>query len=258
MRFNARKGVWVCLGCGQKGNIFQLAERLGVAVIDAGVQTGDLRKRIKRINHLAGHPNQNKELRMDERALKHFVPHPYWNDTRGLSQRTVEMFGLGYDPVTERAVIPIRNSYGNLLGVIYRRLDDGRPKYLYPVGFARGRSLYASWVVRQSARTSVAVVEGAVDALKCWDAHVPAVALLGSTLAEGQRKLLQSLGVHVVVAMLDNDSAGETGTAQLVHALRGSGIRAYVSSYGDVGSDPGSTPKDELREAFDRALTMRR
>jgi len=252
-RFNTRKGLWICLGCGEKGNIFWLAEKMGVQVLDAGVSTEQIRRRLSMARRLSSRPNKNEALRMPEESLRQFVHHPYWTDTRHLSQSVVNMFGLAYDPITERAVIPLRNSYGNLLGVIYRRMDDGKPKYLYPRGFARGRSLYGSWIVRQSSRTRVAVVEGPVDALSCWSANIPALALLGSSISEGQVKLLQSLGVRGVCLLTDNDSAGRSAGVQVRASLRHTGIHCDSPAYLNDAKDPAELTRKDLKKMFGSA-----
>ena len=68
-------------------------------------------------------PIRNENKYLDDSFLKKYkYPHNYWSE-RGLSDKTIENFELGYDPLTNAGIIPLRTYNGHLLGVIKRRLD---------------------------------------------------------------------------------------------------------------------------------------
>jgi DNA primase len=150
--------------------------------------------------------------------------------------------------------IPLRDEQKRLLGVITRRLDDQKPKYRYPKGFKIGQHLFASWLIRQH-HTKVAIVEGSVDSMACWDARIAALGLLGSRLTDDQRDLLKRLGVQHVVLMLDNDKAGREGTYQVYEALKGTGIRVSVGVYRPYWQekDPAALTPARRRKQFHSA-----
>lgn len=252
MRFNLRKGLWLCNACGARGNVHQLADALHVTVTDEGVSPEALQRRLRAATTRNGHPTRHAPS-MPEEALKRFVHHPYWSEQRGFSQKTIYRFGLGWDPVTDMLTIPVRDSYGHLLGIIYRRFS-GRPRYSYPKGFARGKSLFASWMIRGEIH-SVVLVEGPLDAIALWNAEIPSVALLGSSISPGQVDLLRKLDIHRVLVMLDNDAAGIAATAKVMDALRGSGIKRGRVVYGHP--DPGEMTPAELRRVIKQARRPR-
>jgi len=250
MYINASTGLFFCHSCGEKGRVDRIAEALQVELLDTGVTTGSLRSRLTAVNAVEDPekcPRNPPETFLDQFR----VTHPAWAK-RGLSEAAVRRFDLGYSPRTNRLTIPIRDKKRNLLGVIYRRLDDGKPKYLYPAGFAIGKSLFGSWEVKTGMKT-VALVEGSLDAIACWDARVPALALLGSRMTIDQSRLLRSLAVSSVVVMTDNDRAGREAVQQIKDALPG--IVVKVGRYRSYWTckDPGEMKQEQIRKMFHSA-----
>ena len=242
---NAVKGLYVCFTCHEKGRL----DELGALPLQT---TSGLRDRLARLKQVA--PEQHY---YPEGWLRQFdVPTPYWTQERTLDPETVDRFGLGFDPFSNRVTLPLRDVHGRVLGVTYRRLDDGRPKYLHPKGFPIGRHLYGSWLLDDV--TTVAIVEGQVDAVRCVSERVPAVALMGSRITRDQIKVLQRRGVQKVVLMLDNDSAGQHGTMAIHEALSGSGIRVVAGWYRPYWrvKDPDGLKGDRLRKMYYSAVSL--
>lgn len=242
---NANKGLYVCFTCDAKGSL----EKMGAL---PNVTTENVRERLRRMRE----PKKEQHF-YPESWLKQFdVPHDYWTVERDLDPETVSRFGLGYDPFTDRCTLPLRDVRGRLLGVTYRRLDDGKPKYLHPKGFPTGRHLYGAWLLGDQKR--VAVVEGQVDTVRCWSERVPAVGLMGARITADQVKVLQRAGIKTVVLMLDNDHAGVKGAVGVHEMLQGSGIRilaGWYRSYWNV-KDPDGLKGDRLRKMFHSAVPM--
>lgn len=256
MNINIRKGVFLCRSCGAKGNMDALAKALNTTVMDNGIPVSALRSRIEL---RTGREGVEIGKPLPESFLDRYsVPHDYWTDTRGFSPEAIEMFDLGYDIETGRLTIPIRDSKSRLLGIIYRQLDR-TPKYLYPKGFAIGKSLFGSWLIRENNRKRVALVEGPLDAVACWDAKVPALALLGARLSNDQRRLLRSLGVNSVVVMTDKDNAGRDAVKQIAEELKGQGIAVKVGEYRSywLVKDPGELSVEQRRRMFWTAIPVR-
>lgn len=214
---NATKGCFLCHVCGHKGHLNSL-EKL------PPMQTEDLRDRLKTLKTPVPRP-----VPKPEGWLRQFgLAHPAWQ-TR-LSDPIITKFQLGYDPMTDSLTIPFRDEYGVLYGVIQRRLDDQKPKYRYPRGIKIGRYLFGAWVVPPDQK-KVALVEGSVDAMACWEARVPALGLLGSRLSDDQVRVLQRLGIRHVVTMTDADKAGQAAIPQIIEALSGTGIAVSIGVY---------------------------
>ena len=243
---NGVKGLYVCFSCHAKGRL----DDLGVLPQQT---TAGLRERLARMAQ-----PKPEQVYYPDGWLKQFdTPTTYWTDDRGLPAATVKQFGLGYDPFSSRVTLPLRDVRGRVLGVTYRRLDDGRPKYLHPKGFPIGRHLYGAWLLTD--QQQVAVVEGQVDAIRCWSERVPAVSLMGSRITKDQIKVLQRADINTVVLMLDNDSAGMHGTLAIHEALKGSGIRVRVGWYRNYWAgvkDPDGLKGDRLRKMYHSGCTV--
>lgn len=246
---NGKKGVYLCHACGAKGHM----SKMGPV---PSATSGELRERLQAQRGL----NDTGGRVYSEEWLTRFAfPHEAW-ERRGLSPETIDMFDLGYDPIKDVLTIPVRNETGEVLGVITRRLDDQRPKYLYPKGFPIGHHLYGSWLLKRDQRRVVALVEGSVDTIACWDARVPALGLLGARLTKDQRALLHRLGVKTAVIFTDNDHAGRAAVDQVHEALLRSGIGVKVAVYRSYwdGKDPADLKPQQRRKAFHSALPWHR
>lgn len=220
---NAVKGLYFCQSCGAKGSILNGKDGKAVRLPPAGMD--DVRKRIERFRQ----PADQQQYR-DERWLRQFdSPTDFWTGRRGLSEATVSLFRLGYDPFSRRATLPLRDARGRILGVTYRRLDDGTPRYLHPKKFPIGRHLYGAWLIED--QRTIAITEGQVDAISGWESRVPAVATMGARITKDQVKVLQRLGVRKAVFLYDNDNAGRKGTVAAYEMLRGSGIQFAAGWY---------------------------
>jgi DNA primase len=215
MRINVDKGVYFCHGCKAKGGMVRLARHLGVSYKYDKAEAGMVKLRSK-LDLLRKGAQTEEELVLPEDTLKRYLSGGtrYWTDPRprgrGLSEETVEAFELGFDPMTDSATIPIRNMWGELLGITRRYLghEGNRPKYKDPKGFQKRKNLFGSWFVAQAESPTVVLTEGPLDAIKVWQAGHPAVAVYGSYLSEHQIMLLRRLGVITCVLMFDNDTAG--------------------------------------------------
>ena len=235
---NVMTGLWICFSghCGKKG-------KLGYANEDDEID--GLRSRVRRMNEEEEAPVE----RLPEGWLRQFQRgHTYWHTIRKFSSKTIERFDLGYDPASNRLTIPVRDTQGELLGAIYRSLDGSKPKYLHPKGFRTGHHLFGSHLVGD--RRKVALVEGPLDAIACWDARVPALACYGARLTEGQHWLLNYLGVEVLVPMFDHDKAGARATEALNDEVDDLVIFPASWPANSTAKDPGELRPDQRRKVY--------
>lgn len=248
LQFNVRKGLWVCFSCNRKGNAKSL---LGSDYRDPII---DIESVIAQLHLLEKADGGQKAEVLQEGHLKRYAFHTdYWHD-RGFSDTTIKAFQLGYDPIENDAIIPVRGIDGSLLGVIRRRLEiDAMPKYLYYKGFPRKKSLFASWLVsRKKGADHVAVTEGPLDAVSVWQAGIPAVAQFGSSMSVEQVSILKRLGVTRVTLFYDNDRAGNEAALLAIPMLRD--FLVYCVRYKEEDrKDPGSMSESEIRNKVDAA-----
>lgn len=71
---------------------------------------------------------------LSESVLDEFIPYPYngWIE-EGISYKTQKLYGVGFDLESKRITIPMRNRFGQLVGVKGRIMkdEDDHRKYIY-------------------------------------------------------------------------------------------------------------------------------
>lgn len=234
LQFNVVKGLWNCFACGQGGHAKALIKHLGGAYHAPGV---DLEALQRNLNDLGKEPEEKRIL--PESFLARFGgrPHEYWTKKRGFSHDTIKAWGLGFDPLGPRlgqervgpsCTIPFRDLEGGLLGVFFRRLGDGFPRYIYPRGFDRVGSLFGQWNLHDyEGAAPLVLVEGSLDAIRVHrrdDRY--AVAQYGSSLSSLQVQVLRRCGVREVTLFYDYDIAGVKATKQAPQELDGFIVRS--------------------------------
>lgn len=139
---------------------------------------------------------------------------------RGLSQKTIDKFKLGYDPEKNLVTIPYNP---NCKGYVDRVLWDGNSKY-----YKHGNELFnvdALYEVGINAWFSggsdyVFVTEGQIDALSFEEIGLSAVGLGGvNEVSKLIEKLKGKPSNKVLVLALDNDKAGRRATGKFIEEL---------------------------------------
>ncbi len=166
---------------------------------------------------------------------------------RGVSEQSIENFGLGYAPfgwqhlehqfpqdieglkalglvrqsdsgrdydlLRDRVIFPIRDNQGRTIGFGGRALDDEvKPKYINssdsPV-FHKQHVLYGYFESRQQRANDWLVVEGYMDVIALYQAGIyGAVASMGTAINESQVARLLTLNPTLTLSF-DGDSAGQ-------------------------------------------------
>lgn len=216
LQFNDVKGLWICFKCGEKGTAKYLIELLEGNYREPDI---DLDQISDQLRSLTGDPSEPPRVLHDGYLLRYrsiHGSHESWR-ARGFDEAACSRWELGYDPLAEVLTLPFRDTAtGNLAGVIFRALGpvDG-PRYKFPAGFARNRSLHGSWLLGQTAAhppERVVLAEGPTDAVRVDQAGHPAVAQYGSSIGSGQSRLLHRLAVRELVLFYDYDRAGLKAT----------------------------------------------
>lgn len=149
-----------------------------------------------------------------------------WLHNRGLSDETIEVFGLGYaevpdlsdaDEFNRRKVpsitIPVRDINGNIVSISYRRLE-GEPRYQHfnTSAFSRDRHLY-NIDIASGEDGPVYVVEGQFDVMALFEAGIPnAVATYGEKISLGQLTVvMDKFPGRTVVYVPDQDADNVEG-----------------------------------------------
>lgn len=268
LQFNVDKGLYNCFGCGATGNIRTLEKELGVRVKGQEIDVKDI---LAALDALDAPAATGPEV-LPETLLKRYdFPTDYW-ESRGLSKDTVEAFDLGFDPMENTAIIPLRKTSGELVAFIRRFLDsDAEVKYKMPrkEQYARSSNLFGAWLTSHDPRDTVVISEGPIDAMKVYQAGFPAVAQFGSSISYMQVRLLRRLGFNRAVLFYDNDKAGIRAAEGYtdpkgrehpgaIHMLRGFDLRRVVyedwkDEQGRRVKDPGGLTDQQIRRAVRKA-----
>lgn len=238
-RVNVLTGKWVCMVCHAKGtqDTYEPPERM---VID----------KVRKLGLEARTMNEDYLDMFDASG-----PGEYWEQR--FTPEACREFRLGYDAVKEKSVYPLRDSYGTLLGLVYRNFPGEKPKYRYPRGVATSSLLFNYENVPTQA--PVVLVEGAPDVISLWQAGIPAVGCYGSRLLPAQQRLLSRLSPSVVLVAYDMDEAGHTGARGAVRSLLTAGIpasQAMWTGYNDMGEMPTELIRDIVEKNLARGLTL--
>ncbi|MBQ3079063.1 MAG: DNA primase, partial [Clostridia bacterium] len=171
----------------------------------------------------------------------------------------VERDGKYYDMFRGRAIFPIINAQGKVLGFGGRAMGDAQPKYLNtpdtPV-FNKRLGLYALNFARKERDVGrLVLVEGYMDTVSLRKYGVRGVvATLGTALTEEQAKLIKRYAPEVWISY-DGDSAGQKATLRALDILEEQNARARVILYPD-GMDPDDFIKSRGIEAFNAIKPM--
>jgi DNA primase len=279
---NTIKSVFNCFSCSKRGNVLDFVAAMEqCSVRDAAVKLADwfavgecaqpdkgiriasgqrvARSRDKDCKPPVINPPLGFQLRID--------PAHEYGLNRGLSQETIETFGIGYcvskATFAGRYLIPLHNESGQLVGYAGRALDEAtEPRYLFPSrekGFYKSHLLFnLNRVLAEQYDTgtklddfplsgAIVVVEGFFTTMKISSASLPeCVAALGSVLSEVQADLLCKYFQRAIL-LGDGDEAGRRFTDEAVVKLVHRGMWVKCIDLPE-GVQPDHLSSEELRE----------
>ncbi len=184
----------------------------------------------------------------EEQALAGLVKVYPADEEKGLPRAVRDMFH-------SRAMFPIIDQYGNVLGFGGRKLnsEDNGPKYLNtadtPVFNKRLGVFAANLLRKERALQRVILVEGYMDVVALTQFGVRGVcATLGTALTPEQALLLKRFAPTVYLAY-DGDSAGQHAILRGLEVLEKAGVPARVLDFPD-GLDPDEFMRQRGMEAF--------
>ncbi len=137
----------------------------------------------------------------------------------------------GHDKFWNRAMFPIMDLRGKVIGFGGRVMGEGEPKYLNspetPI-FEKSRNLYALHIARRSRREHILLCEGYMDVIALHQAGFDnAVASLGTAFTSGHARLLSRYTKEVYLTF-DSDGAGIKAALRAIPILKEVGLGAKV------------------------------
>lgn len=290
-RMNSRTSAFLCHSCGQRGNAITflawhksipetvarrlLEERYGGGAISAGV--GNLEDMVKRImnpevvveqerippaeswleafrvdwdQHRV--PNYKEEVNLYELYILHRDFHP----------DILSRWEIGYDQISERITIPIRDHEGKLVGFKgrawrentiprYMILGDNRNQNRYGFQpyqkshYVFGLDRYNEFIMRQAI-----LVEGELNVI-AMDQHgyAETLGIAGSEFSDIQCELIRKY-CDSIILFLDNDKAGDKGIIKVIEMLSPyMSLKVVQNAPGDAADLDTDTVKDLISSA---------
>ena len=177
-------------------------------------------------------------------------------ESSGLFSR--DQSGHLYDRFRRRIIFPIANEAGKIIAFGGRALGDDIPKYLNspetPI-YTKSNVLYHLDRAKDAIRKNdfAVLVEGYMDTIAVARAGIAnVVASCGTSLAEGQIKLLARFSRRVVVNY-DPDTAGQAATERSLTLLLEREFDARVLAL-PAGADPDKYIKEQGAESYAKRL----
>lgn len=207
---------------------------------------------------------------------------------RGLSQKTITKFGLGfapnkwdallkhlkskgftisemlaaglirkgeknyYDNFRNRVMTPIIDVRGNVIAFGGRVLDDTKPKYINTgdtIAYKKTNELFALNLAKDSGKDTLILCEGYMDVIAMHQAgFTNAVAGCGTALTNEQVKLICRYAKEVILAY-DADEAGQKAVQKAISLFRQTDIKIRVPIL-QYGKDPDEIIKTVGAEKF--------
>lgn len=188
-------------------------------------------------------------------------------EQQGYTQEELRLAGLTvvkqetrFDMFRSRAIFPIIDAQGQILGFGGRAMGDAQPKYLNtsdtPV-FNKRKGVYAANLLRkQRDLKRVILVEGYMDVVALIQHGVNGVvATLGTALTNEQARLLKRYAPEIWVSY-DGDSAGQHAIMRALDIFEQEDIRARVLFFPD-NLDPDEFIRQRGLDAFEHLRPLK-
>lgn len=192
-------GVWHCLGCKAKGSWNQLAEKIGLKTwnLDSSEESYYVNTSFKL------HKVEDEE----DLTLEELDDSIKW---KKYSNKFLSKFGakkLWHDKYKDYYLyLPVSYLYERL-GYIRVRLNEKSygPKYWNNF---KDKPLYPADYIFNYETPVIILVEGPADALRLIRNKLPALAVLGSSMTDFSKEILEALQCHTIILLFDGDDAG--------------------------------------------------
>ena len=298
--------LYHCFGCGVGGNVItfvmeyenftfleavkSLADRVGMELPEISYsqkeqQERDLKTKLLEINKIAAtyyyHQLKSENGQVGLSYLR----------KRGLTDETINRFGLGYsgqnskalyrylkdkgydddllkesglftyerginDKFWNRVMFPIMDINNKVIGFGGRVMGDAKPKYLNSPEtklFDKSRNLYGLNIARTARKNNLIICEGYMDVISMHQAGFnQAVASLGTALTPGQARLMKRYTDQVLITY-DSDEAGTKAAMRAIPILKEAGLSTKVINMQPY-KDPDEFIKALGNEEFEKRI----
>lgn len=235
--------VWNCFTCGESGDLYKLISRAigsysemeGIKYIlnnYISISKGRKPLDIDAILDKGGDSKKRENSTTEEEILKFKKKRHSYIVGRGFNHRTLWKYEVGYDEETCTITYPVRDSLGNPRFIARRSVNN--KSFLNQRGVYKKDIIYGLYYLIRSHKKidRIYLNESATDTWSCYQAGLPAGAVLGRILFKEQVEELKKAGIQVVNLFFDNDKYGFKATVQSYDMLsKYSAIKVNVVIY---------------------------
>ena len=206
---------------------------------------------------------------LDDKTIKKFglgYAKTEWDDllkyllSQGYSKKQINEAGLciiknenAYDNFRNRIIFPIFNVFGDVIGFGGRVMDDSMPKYLNTsdtFAFNKRRNVYALNFIRAIKKIqSVVLVEGYMDVISLYAKGIFNAVATLGTALTREQAQLIKRYVPMVYIAYDGDSAGQNAALKAIDILEVVGLKVKIIVFTE-GLDPDEYIKKNGYTAF--------
>ncbi len=286
MGVSREKPLYHCYACHAAGHISQLMRHFGASrdVIDIYIAQANLGSKHEKgkvgkvgTKILLGEDPFRGKFILDDEIIDRYRLAPRELLNAGYSKNTLKHFEVGFDRENLRITYPLRNLYGDLVGISGRTVAGLEPRYkiytrelvartdfhvpaTYTMDAVKEAILWHAHIIRPilfHEDGAIIVTEGFKAAMWTWQSGYQNVtALIGSSLTEFHAEILATYTKEVFL-FLDNNEAGLKGTYYAAMRLERKGLIPLIARYPDQRQQPDDLEPEEITEAFQNARSFR-
>jgi DNA primase len=281
------KPVFFCHACQESGHVSRLFRHFGVSketvdvfLANAGLNVPYQKEKAGKVAAKLSDgvdPFRGQYL-LDEDILDFYRQAPTYLLKSGFEKKTLRHFEVGFDSTNLRITFPIRNVYGNLLGVSGRAIMDGQePRYkIYKQELINRKDFRVPSTYTMDAAKEVAmwhghlvfpyllkrdepvvIVEGFKACMWVWQSGYQAVvALVGAYLSEFHAEIVAT-HTKKAILFLDNNKAGHKGAFFGARRLMEKGVVPQIITYPDDRQQPDELNPEEVRTQINEPRSFR-
>lgn len=178
-------------------------------------------RNINRLDNINNNPVNNTYI-SDEELDKYRYIHPYMYE-RGLTDKIIERFDIGYDRERKEITFPVRDIEGRCVFVAGRSVTS--KFFRLPKG--KDKPVYQGYRFISGDYKKAYITESFLNCLTCWKYDKPAMAMIG-TGNQKQYEILNKLPVREYILAFDPDDAGRKATERFRKNVHGKIIKELV------------------------------
>lgn len=287
MSVSRERPLFYCHACQSSGHVSQLFRSYGASrdlidlfIAQAGMNIRYEKRKAGKVGAriAAGEDPYRGKYILDDDLIDKYRLAPRELINAGFEKSTLRHFEVGFDKDNLRITYPLRNLYGELVGISGRTIIDGNePRYkiyvkelidrrdfsvpeTYTMDAVKEAILWHAHIVRPilfREEGRIIVTEGFKAAMWTWQSGYQNVtALIGASLSDFHAEILATY-TREVVLFLDNNEAGLKGTYYGARKLERKGIVPLIARYPDTRQQPDNLDPDEIKQAIASPLSFR-